>query len=334
MSGTRYTDAGITPVIEAYVAVEMLSYAAHTVVLDKFGMNQTMPKNKTQVIKWRRPITFDPATTPLSEGVTPNLTQFGYETVTGTLKQYGQVVEITDIIEDFALDQVAKDAYQQCSDNIYRTQEALDWATLRAGTSVSYANGSSRAAVNSVLSLDKIRAVVRGLRRNKAKMITTALASSPNFATRAVEPAWVAIGHTDLEPDIRNLPGFIPCASYGSKKMICEQEIGSVENVRFVLSEDLEPFADAGGTAATNGTKTTSGTAADVYPLLFLGKEAYGRVALRGAGAVSPAIVPVNQRDKSDPLGQRGFIGWKMYHLTVILNQLWMTRLEVATTAL
>src|SRR3546814_6015325 len=56
-------------------------------------MTRPMPKNKGTVIKFRRPRTFTAATTPLVEGVTPQSTQFSYEDVEATLKQYGQVVE-------------------------------------------------------------------------------------------------------------------------------------------------------------------------------------------------------------------------------------------------
>ncbi|KKL70933.1 hypothetical protein LCGC14_2099990, partial [marine sediment metagenome] len=37
---------------------------------------------------------------------------------------------------------------------------------------------------------------------------------------------------------------------------------------------------------------------------------------------------------KSDPLGQRGYVGWKTWHAIVILNQVWMARLEVCVTDL
>lgn len=331
---TRYTDSGITPRTNAYAAVEMLSHAMPTVVIDKFALQKRMPRNKTQTIIFRRPVTFDAATVPLTEGVTPNLTQFRYVNVTGTMQQYGEVVEITDIIEDFAEDPVANDAYVQCGENIGRTMESLDWGVIKAGTNVFYQNGASRAAVNSVLTLDKQRAIIRSLRSNKAKKITRVLAGSVNFAMYPVEACYVALCHTDLEPDIRNMPGFIPCSSYGSKQMLCPEEIGTVESVRYVISEDLDPFADAGGTASTNNTKTTGGTSSDVYPIIYLGKEAFGRVALRGKEAIEPSIIPVSQKTKDDPLGQRGYIGWKGYHLCMILNDLWMARLEVATTDL
>jgi N4-gp56 family major capsid protein len=162
--------------------------------------------------------------------------------------------------------------------------------------------------------------------------ITQVLDGSPNYATRPVEAAYVAVGHTDLEADIRNLPGFLPVADYGNRRTISDYEIGSCEDVRYVLSPDLEPFADAG--AATSTMVSTGGTNADVYPILFFGKEAWGLVPLRGQGAVSPSIIPVGQKTKDDPLGQRGYAGWKLWHVAVVLNQVWMARLETSATAL
>jgi N4-gp56 family major capsid protein len=38
--------------------------------------------------------------------------------------------------------------------------------------------------------------------------------------------------------------------------------------------------------------------------------------------------------DKSDPLGQKGIVGWKTYHKSFIANQAWMARLEVAASVL
>jgi N4-gp56 family major capsid protein len=36
----------------------------------------------------------------------------------------------------------------------------------------------------------------------------------------------------------------------------------------------------------------------------------------------------------SDPLAQRGHVGWKGYSATIILNDFWMVRLEVAVSDL
>lgn len=333
MSMTRYTDAGVSPRTNVYAERQMLKHAGPVRVLDKFGLLRPMPKNKTQTIKFRRPKVFSAAVTPLVEGVTPDATQFSYEDVSATLKQYGQVVEITDHIEDTHEDPVLNDATQQAGENIGRTMEALDYGVLRAGTNVFYANGSSRSDVNTAISLAKVRAVLRGLRAQKAMKITKMLDGSVNFQTRPIEASYIAICHTDLDADIRNLPGFTPCAEYGSRKVISEYEIGSVEDVRFIGSPDLEPFL-AEGSGTLNGMVSQGSANVDVYPVLFFGKEAYGIVPLRGQGSVSPTILRPGVKDKSDPLGQRGYVGWKAWHTAVILNQTWMARLEVGVTEL
>lgn len=332
MSRVTYSSAGVSPRVQVYAEQQMLRHARPVMVLDKFGMTRPMPKNKSQTIKFRRPRVFTPATTPLVEGVTPSTTSFRYDDVEVSLKQYGQVVEITDVIEDTHEDPVLNDATVQCGENIGRTMEALTWGVLRAGTSVFYANGSSRSAVNTAISLNKVRAVVRFLKAQKAMPITQILAPSVDYGTKAIEGGFIAIAHTDVEADIRNLAGFTPVASYGSRRPIHETEIGSVENIRFLLSPDLEYFADAGG--AKGSMVSTTGTSADVYPVIFLGKEAYATVPLRGQGAVSPTILRPGVRDKSDPLGQRGMVGWKTWFAAVITNHAWMARLEVAVTAL
>jgi len=336
MTATRYTDAGVSPRTNVYAERQMLKHAMPVRILDKFGQMRPMPKNKTQTIKFRRPKVFTAATTPLVEGVTPSATQFSYEDVSATIKQYGQVVEITDVIEDTHEDPVLNDATVQAGENIGRTMEALDWGILRAGTNVFYTNGTARTSVNTPISLAKQRAVMRSLKAQKSYKITRILSSSVNYGTSAIEASYIAVHHTDVEQDIRNMAGFIPVADYGNRSPVSEYELGTVEDTRYVCSPDLDSFTNGGGAFAGSGTSmvTAAGTSADVYPVLYLGKEAYGIVPLRGQGAVSPTILRPGVKSKSDPLGQRGYVGWKTWHTAVILNQVWMARLEAAVTAL
>ena len=332
MTITAYSDGGVSPRTNVYAERQMLRHAKPVMVLEKLGLTKPMPKNKTDTIKFRRPRVFAAATTPLIEGVTPTETQFSYEDVSATLRQYGQVVVITDKIEDLHEDPVLNDASVQAGENIGRTIEALNYGIIRAGTAVYYANGTARTDVNTPITLAKQRAVLRSLKALKAQKITRSLSPSSDYGTRAVEAAYVAVAHTDVESDIRNLPGFTTVAAYGTRSPISEYEIGSVEDVRYLLSPDLNPFLDAGGAKGT--MVSTGGTSADVYPVVYFGQDAWGMVALRGQGAVSPTIIPVGQKTKDDPLGQRGYIGWKTWHAALILNQAWMARLEVAVTAL
>ncbi|RFC65013.1 N4-gp56 family major capsid protein [Fulvimarina endophytica] len=325
--------AGISQRTNVYAERQMLKHAEAVVVLEKTGpLVRPMPKNKSLTIKFRRPIPFAEATTPLTEGVTPGERNFGYEDVSATLSQYGDWSSITDVIEDTHEDPVLNDLTLMHGENIGRTKEALNYAVLRAGTNVFYANGAARNVVNTPISLAKQRAITRTLKAQKAQKVSNILDASIKIGTKPVEAAYVAVGHTDLESDIRGLPGFIPTSEYGTRTLLCEHEIGRVEDVRYILSPDLDPFINAGG--AKGNMVSQGGANADVYPILYFGREAWGIVPLKGPGAISPVIIPVGKAEKSDPLAQRGTVGWKMWHVALILNQLWMARLEVASSEL
>jgi len=324
---------GISQRTNVYAEREMLKHAEPVTILEKTGpLIKPLPKNKSTTIKFRRPIPFAAATTPLVEGVTPDSRAFAYEDVQVSLAQYGEVAVVTDVIEDTHEDPVLKDLTMMLGENIGRTKEALNYAVLRAGTNVFFANGAARNAVNTPISLAKQRAVTRALKAQKAMKITNVLDGSPNYRTKPVEAAFIAVGHTDLENDIRSMIGFVPVADYGKRQTICDYEIGSVEDVRYCLSPDLNSIINAGG--AKGAMVSQAGVSADVYPVLFFGREAWGVVPLRGQGAVEPTVISAGTKTKDDPLGQRGVAGWKTWHAALILNQLWMARLEVATTAL
>jgi N4-gp56 family major capsid protein len=315
-----------------YAADQMLEHAKPVMVLEKLAQSKQMPKNKTDTIKFRRPRVFDAATTPLVEGVTPSSSVFGYDDVSTSLTQYGMVIEVTDKIEDLHEDPVLRDATMMCGENIGRTMEALDYGVVRGGTNVFYANGTQRTDVNTEITTLKQRAVIRALKAQKAEKITSILGGSSDYGTLPVEAAYVGVTHTDMESDIRNMSGFKSVSEYGTRSVLSPHEIGSVEDVRYILSADLGPFENGGGSTST--MISTGGSLADVYPVMYFGKNSWAKVALRGAGAISPTIIPVGQKTKDDPLGQRGYVGWKTWWAALILNQLWMCRLEVASTDL
>ena len=332
---TRYADGGISPRTNVYAAKMMLESADPVVVLDLLADVKPMPRNKTQNIKFRRPVTLEPVDTPLVEGITPEMTPFRFEDVEGTLRQYGQVLGLTDHIQDTHEDPVLMEMSKQAGKNMGRTFEALRWGVLRAGTNVFYATGSSRSAVNGTITLSMQRNICMSLQEQYAEPITEIVRGSVLIGTEPVEGGYIAFAHTNLGNDIRNMDGFIPVAKYGNIKPIHKRELGAVEDVRYILSPDLPPIYNSGMSVSTGFRRRGGGTASlDVYPILYVGQHAYGTVPLRGEGAVEPAIVPVGRRDKSDPLAQRGYVGWKSWYLCLILNQLWMARAEVAATEL
>ena len=88
----------------AWAATQMLKHAEPVIVLGKFGMIKQVPGNKADTVKFRRPVPFTAATTPLAEGVTPTAQRMAYEDVSVQLKQYGRPIEITDVVADLSED--------------------------------------------------------------------------------------------------------------------------------------------------------------------------------------------------------------------------------------
>jgi len=339
MALTEFGD--ISGITVAHAHNKMLDHVMPTQILNRFGQLIPIPKNKTQTIKARRMVPYEALTTPLMEGVTPSVKGTTVEIVTGTLQQWGDVHGLTDVIHDtHDHNTLLDDMMQLTGEQAGATTEQVTYNVLKGGSSVYYANGSDRTHVNTAISLNKQRAVVRALRSAKAKKITSVLGPSRNISTKPVEASYVGIAHSDLESDIRNMQGFVPVTEYGSMSPICQEEIGAVENVRYILHEDLDPWADAGATAG-GLVESTSGTNADVYPIIFLGQNAFAVTPLKNERtsegnnlAVKPIVINPNQPSAADPLGQRGYVGWKAWFTAFRLNETWMVRLEVAASAL
>jgi N4-gp56 family major capsid protein len=345
---TVYGD--ISPRVAAYAVSQLLKRGLPYLILEKFGQTYPIPNNATKVAKFRRYFLlgatggagdgnpaenfFTPLSlTPLSEGVTPTGKTLTNQDYTVTLVQYGDYMTITDVVLDTAEDQVLQQATEVMGESAAQTIETIRYNIIKAGLNVFWANGTARTSVNTPITLVLQRRVTTALNRQNAKKITQVVKSTPDFRTEPVEAAYIGLVHPDLETDIRSMTGFIPTKQYGTVTP-WENEIGSVEQCRYLSSTIFAPFPDAGGSYNGSGTamRSTSGTNADVYPVLYLGRDAYGIVPLKGKDSLVPMVVNPKPAP-GDPLGQRGTIGWKAMTTAVILNDAWMARLEVAATA-
>jgi len=335
----------ITPAIAAYAVVRMLTRAQPLLQLERFGQNYPLPTNSTQTAKFRRyymtgatgsagsgsgSFSIPVATTPLVEGVTPAGSKLSNVDYTVTLSQYGDFITITDVVMDTHTDPILQQATDILGEQAALTVETLRFNVLKAGTNVFYSNGTARTDVNTPISLAVQRQITTGLNRQNAKKITSIVASTPDYNTKSVEAAYMAVCHPDLESDIRGMTGFKPVADYGPHTSPMEGEIGSVEQVRYLSSTVIAPWADGGG--AKGAMRSTSGTSADVYPVLVFGRDAFGIVPLKGKSSMTPMVVNPKPAP-GDPLGQRGTVGWKLWTATVILQEAFMARLECAATA-
>jgi N4-gp56 family major capsid protein len=321
----------ISPRTAAYVIPQLLKRGMNYLNFEKFGQSQPLPARSTMSMKFRRYESLALATTPLTEGVTPSSKKLSKTDVTMTLAQYGDLVEISDVIADTHEDPVFQVAQEVIAEQAAETVETIRYGKLKACSNKFYANGTARTDVNTAITLAKQRKITRALKRQKARMITSIIRSTENFNTENVSPGFVCACHTDCETDIR---GIIDVKDYGQMTPY-ENEVGSVEGVRYLISNIYTPYANGGGLKAGSGTTmiSTAGTSADIYPYIFLGRDAYAISALKGRYAITP-IVLNPQPSPSDRLGQRGSVGWKTMQGCEILNDLWMACLEASVVEL
>ena len=328
---------------------DILKHAMPMEVLCKTGLQKKMPKNSSDTVLYRRALppsgvdnvwingsnvgTFADSY-KLNEGTTPTARTMAYTDVTAVVEQYGVLYSITDKTFDLYEDDVAGDMKKQIGETIGLIREMVCFGALKAGTNKYYAGGSSTDTVDESLSLKLIRKVARGLQSSHAKRITSILDASGGYGTSSVEASYIVYCHTDMVPAIRDLPGFVPVADYGSRKIVSEGEVGTAEEFRFVCSPELAPYIDAGAAVGATGLASTNGTLIDVYPCIVAAEEAWGNVMLRGVDAVNPTWVPPGVPDKADPLGQRGYAGAKFYYDALVLNQGWMAVIESGTPSL
>lgn len=324
---TEYGD--ISPRTAAKAAKQLLKRGEAYLCLEKFGQAKPLDKNSSKTIIFRRYEALPTTPTALSEGVTPDAQQLDATDYPATLVQYGSLVEITDVVDDTHEDPVLSEAVDLLGTQAAEMLETVRWNVLKAGTNVYYANGSARTAVNTTITLALQKKITRALKRQRAKKITKTLKAGPNFATEPVAGAYIGLCHPDLQQDIEALTGFTPVERYSGMTPY-PGEIGKVNEVRYITSVIFEPWADAGGDKGL--MISTTGTKADVYPILFVAEDAYGIVPLKGKEAVKVMVLNPGQPRGGDPLAQRGSAGWKCYQTAVILNDAWLLRAEVAAT--
>ena len=330
MSFSPMTYGDISPRVGLYAVANFLAHAEPVLVLERFAKVEQLPKNKGQIVKWRRFVPFAINTTALVEGVTPAPNQLQYEDVTTMVNKYGGWVSFSDVIADTHEDPNLQKISMGLGEQAASTKEALIWEELVGGTAVLYSGAATtRATVTDVVQAADLVAAQRFLKANRAKHVTRVLKASQLIATEPVAPAFVAFGHSNLEPDLRDLPEFVVREKYSNMQLLSEYEIGKFQDIRFILSPQLTPFWGAGG--SPTGVLSRDGVAADVYPIVIVGQDAFGVVPLRGMDSATVTI----QNPKAtyeDPLAQRGFASWKMWYVAVRLNEEWMMRVEVAAS--
>lgn len=308
---------------DTYVARRWVPYGATTTNPNQFFQNATGDRANTMV---NAHLTQE-GVTVLPESITPM-------DISVVMQQYSCLYGFSDKTYDLYEDDIPQAMQEQIGERVALVNEMIVYGIVKASTNQWYGGtGNSRTTVNGKLTLPLIRKIVKSLQANHGKSVTRVLSASNQYGTDAVASGFIVYCHTDLEPDIRDLPGFTPVEKYASGTPMAN-EVGKCERFRFVTSPDLPSYQDAGAAIGATGLYSTSLTSIDVYPLIVAAEDAWSQVAVRGKESLDPTFLPPGQKSKSDPFGQRGYAGTIWWKAAMVENYGWLAVANVGVTNL
>jgi N4-gp56 family major capsid protein len=312
----------ITAEVDAVYQRTLLLRVTANFVYTKWAQIRDISKNAgTNQVRFRRYGNLTAATTELTEGVTPAGSNLSNTNVTASTKQYGDFVTFSDKVMMETQDPLLTETTENLGDQAADTFDQLTRDILAAGTSVYYSGtATDRDEVANSVAVTDYRKIARAMRKNKARKITKMITGTDQVGTTPIRAAYIAIITPDTHYDLKALEssGFIPVHKYPSTMTPLPDEVGSLDEFRFIESVNGKIFSGAGSSDA------------DVHADIILGDQAYGISRISGE-ALRFIYKPLGSGD--DPLDQRQTAGWKSTFIAYRLNESFMYRYEHAVSA-
>ena len=303
--------SGMSAEMKTFYEKRLIDQAEPALVHDQFGDPYPIPANGGKNIEFRKYDSLPKATTPLTEGVTPDGQTMNVSTVTAEVGQYGGWVPITDTLQLTSIDNNILQATKIIASQAGRTLDTIVRDVLAGGTNVIYApkigEGGTETAVTSRATLDATCQLTSDLIARAATQLK-AMNADP------IGTSFVGIIHPYVAYDLRRDPDWIDVHKYAQPDEIYNGEIGTLHGVRFVETSEAKIW---------KGTGCPAGLA--VFSTLILGAHAYGSTEIEGGG-LEHIVKQLGYGD--DPLNQRASVGWKAHKTAERLVEQYMVRIE------
>lgn len=303
--------SGMSAEMKTFYEKRLIDQAEPALVHDQFGDPYPIPANGGKNIEFRKYDSLPKATTPLTEGVTPDGQTMNVSTVTAEVRQYGGWVPITDTLQLTSIDNNILQATKIIASQAGRTLDTIVRDVLAGGTNVIYApkigEGGAETAVTSRATLDATCQLTSDLIARAATQLK-AMNADP------IGTSFVGIIHPYVAYELRRDPDWIDVHKYAQPDEIYNGEIGTLHGVRFVETSEAKIW---------KGTGCPAGLA--VFSTLILGAHAYGSTEIEGGG-LEHIVKQLGYGD--DPLNQRASVGWKAHKTAERLVEQYMVRIE------
>lgn len=291
---------------------------------NRFAQVRDLPANAgTNSVKFRRYGSLTAQTTALTEGVTPVGKQLSVTDIYATVLYYGDYVTITDVVQLETPDPILTEAAEVLGEQAGESLDTLCRDVLAAGTTIQWASTAtqnSEVTATMLINRSEVKQAVRTLRSNNAKPVTSMIDPVTGYNTVPIGRSFIGIASEDTIYDLDDAVGWIPVEKYPNKSTVMEDEMGSLANVRFLMTTLGYRAAGAGDSGI------------DVHYTLIFGKEAYAQTRISGK-ALQNIVKPLGSAGTADPLNQRATSGWKAAYVAKILNQGFLVVVRHAVSA-
>ena len=242
--------AYLTPEMKTYYDTELLENAKAELVHTRFGKKQPLPSGRGKTVEWRKFASFAKATTPLTEGVTPDGNTLEVTSMTATINQYGDYTTVSDVLDATAIDPIILECTKEHGANAGLTIDTLTRDVLHTGTNVLYASGSYR---HTLTNTDKITGALVSKARTYLKKLN---APTDNGY-------YNCIIHPSVAEDLQQDSDWKNAQTYVDRSRLLDGELGTLHGVRFFESTEAKIYYGADLCAASRNLTAAATTADD-----------------------------------------------------------------------
>lgn len=297
---------GLSAEMKTFYDMTLIDEATASLVHDQFGQKRPIPSGGGKTIEFRKFAALAKATTPLTEGVTPDGKGLTVTTITATVNQYGDYITQSDVLELTSLDNTILEATKLLGRQAGLTLDTIVRNVLQSGTNVTYcpkvAADGTETAVTSRTGLDNTSQLT-------VKVIQQVVAKLRAQNAPTINGKYVAIIHPYVAYDLMRDPEWIDAHKYAKPENLYEGEIGEIAGVRFVQTSEAKIYS--GG----------------VFGTLIFGDGAYGVTEITGGG-LQTIVKQKGSAGTADPLDQRSSVGWKAIKTAELLIPQYLVRVE------
>ena len=302
---------GLSPEMKTFYDMTLIDEAQANLVHGQFAQKKPIPQGSGKTIEFRKFASLPKATTPLTEGVTPDGKSLTVTAITATVNQYGDYITMSDVLELTTIDNVIVEATKLLGRQAGLTLDTVVRNVMHSGTNVTYcpkvAADGTETEVTSRSALDKTsQLTVKVCQQVVAKL------RAQNAPT--INGKYVAIIHPYVAYDLMRDPEWIDAHKYAKPENLFEGEIGEVAGIRFVQTTEAKIYE--GG----------------VFGTLVLGSGAYGDTEITGGG-LQTIVKQKGSAGTADPLDQRSSVGWKAIKTAELLIENYLVRVESKSAA-